>query len=94
MWGLSFACPEGAPSRDVPKGGTAQELLSPGVPRQPLHCLPWVSVVPGPYCAVCPLGFAISIPTEDEEDSASGILSGFSVVSPPLTWSVLLKTLV
>lgn len=39
--GLPFACPEGAPSSDVPKGSTARELLSPDVSRQSLclHCI-------------------------------------------------------
>lgn len=57
--GAGFCCPEGAP-----KGGTAPGLQPPDVSRQRLHRLPWPPVVPDPCCAVCPLGFAISIPTE------------------------------
>lgn len=102
MWGLSSACPEGAASSDVPEGGPAQELLAPDVSRQPL-CLHSVftACLGSQLCQIPVVQFvhlALPFPSrlngsEDEKDSAPGLLSGFSVLSPPLSWRVLLKIL-
>lgn len=87
----------GAPSSDVPGGGTAEELLSP----LPAHSI-FSACLGSQLCQIPTVQFVhLALPfssqqnsSEDEEDSASGLLSGFSVLSPPLSWRVLLKTLV